>query len=314
MSLPLPDKRDFDVQNGLPPIPLLADSPRQSIERLVSEYIGKKWAVKQFRDMNDFSSHPSAIFSGDTYSVFVKLSKAANGLEQFEVELAGLRMLSELAGVSTPTPIGNVPVEDGIIMVLEAVETSERTPRHWRDIGRTIARIHQVKGTQYGLETNGYFGPLYQDNRPLDDWPTFYTERRLWPRLIGAINAGHMPTSAIRDVEKLIQRLPNLCGPETPPTLLHGDAQQNNFISTEEGAVVIDPAVYYGNPEIDLAFVDYFQPTPNDVFIGYQEVLPIDPSFSERRDLWRIYGYLAIVEVEGQSFLDQLMKAVRKYL
>jgi len=99
MSLPFPDKRDFDKQNDLPPILLLADSPRQSIERLVSEHLGKKWAVKQFRDMNDFSSHPSAIFSGDTYSVFVKLSKAANGLEQFEVELAGLRMLSELAGV-----------------------------------------------------------------------------------------------------------------------------------------------------------------------------------------------------------------------
>jgi fructosamine-3-kinase len=65
---------------------------------------------------------------------------------------------------------------------------------------------------------------------------------------------------------------------------------------------------------MDLAFVDYFQPVPDDVFIGYQEVLPIDPGFSERHDLWRIYGYLAIVEVEGQSYLDKLMKAVRKYL
>ena len=74
------------------------------------------------------------------------------------------------------------------------------------------------------------------------------------------------------------------------PTLLHGDAQQNNFVSTEEGAVVIDPAIYFGNPEMDLAFIDYFQPVPDDVFDGYRDELPIDPGFWARRDLWRVWG------------------------
>ncbi len=65
----------------------------------------------------------------------------------------------------------------------------------------------------------------------------------------------------------------------------HGDAQQNNFISTDRGAVVIDPAVYYGNPEMDLAYVDYFQAVPDDVLDGYRDELPIDAGFRERRDL-----------------------------
>jgi len=300
----------------LPPIssPFLSEPLRSPIEKFVSKHTGKNWKIKQFTDLNDLSSHPSAIISDGDYSVFVKLSKAANGLEQFEVEPTGLKTLSSLTDTLTPTPIGILSVEGEVILVLEAVQTAERRTKEWRDIGRTIATIHQVKGDQFGLNTNGYFGPLYQDNRPLTDWASFYTERRLWPRLAGAINAGQMPTSSIRDMEKLIQRLPDLCGPEVVPTLLHGDAQQNNFISTKEGAVVIDPAVYYCNPEMDLAYIDYFQPVSDDVFLGYQEILPIDSGFSERRDLWRIYGYLAIVEVEGQPFLDQLMKAVRKYL
>jgi fructosamine-3-kinase len=95
---------------------------------------------------------------------------------------------------------------------------------------------------------------------------------------------------------------------------LHGDAQQNNFISTEDGAVVIDPAVYYGHPEMDLAYLDYFQPVPGDLFHGYKEEMPIDPGFAERRDLWRVYGYLACVEVEGAPYLPLLTDAVRKYL
>jgi fructosamine-3-kinase len=294
--------------------PLQRDEIRIPIEQLVSEYRGKKWTMKEFRDMNEFSSHPSAILSDGSYAVFAKLSKAANGLEQFDLELAGLRLLSELAGVLTPSPIGNLSVEGGVIMILEALPAVDRTAKHWRQIGQSLAQIHRVKGQQFGLSTHNYFGPLYQDNRPLNDWPTFYAERRLWPRFMGAINAGHLPTDVIRQVEKVISRLPELCGPDVVPTLLHGDAQQNNFISTERGTVLIDPAVYYGNPEVDLAYIETFQAVPDDVFIGYEEEMPIDKGFPERRDLWRIYGYLAAVEVEGPAYLGKLSGAVRKYL
>ncbi len=123
-----------------------------------------------------------------------------------------------------------------------------------------------------------------------------------------------MPLSLIRQVEKLISRVPQLCDRESVPTLLHGDAQQNNFISTEAGAVVIDPAIYYGNPEMDLAYIDYFQAVPDDVFDGYREELPIDPGFWERRELWRIWGYLAVVTVGGAGYLEKLSAAVQKYV
>ncbi|RPI34356.1 MAG: hypothetical protein EHM70_03100, partial [Chloroflexota bacterium] len=76
----------------------------------------------------------------------------------------------------------------------------------------------------------------------------------------------------------------------------------------------IDPAVYYGNPEMDLAFIDYFHPVPEDVFMGYQELMPIDPGFNERRDLWRVPACLAVVTVEGAGHLDKLINAIRKYL
>ncbi len=264
--------------------------------------------------MAEFACHPSAILSDGSYAVFAKLSEAANGFEQFEVELAGLRLLSELAGVLTPTPIGILPVTGGTILLLEAVQAVDRAPRHWRQIGHTLALIHRIKGDRFGLETQGYFGPLHQDNTPMSGWPAFYAERRLWPGLRTAIDSGYMPPGVIRQVEKLISRLPELCGPEIAPVLLHGDAQQNNFISTEMGAVVIDPAVSYGNPEVDLASVDYFQAVPQDVFDGYAEELPIDAGFRERRDLWRVWGYLAAVAVEGPSHLGRLTEAVQKYL
>lgn len=306
-------KQDFTLYQASPSYRLLSNSLREPVEQMVTKHIHRAWKVSTFSDMNDYASHPSAILSDRSYPVFVKLSEAAHGLDQFEVELAGLKLLSEQAGALTPTPIGILSAGNRVVMVLEGVQAMERGSRQWKDIGRTLARIHQTGGSICGLERQGYFGPLYQDNRPIPDWLTFYTERRLWPRLMGAIDSGHLPTVIIRRMERLIARLPGLDIPDTRPVLLHGDAQKNNFISTSSGAVVIDPAVYYGNPEIDLAYVDYFEPVPDDVWLGYQEILPIDPGFTDRRDLWRISAYLAAIEVEGPGHLFRLTNALRKY-
>ena len=74
--------------------PLLAP-----VEQIVSEHTGRKWTAKNIRDMTEFACHPCAILSDGSYSVFAKFSQAANGLAQFEIELAGLRLLSERSGV-----------------------------------------------------------------------------------------------------------------------------------------------------------------------------------------------------------------------
>jgi fructosamine-3-kinase len=52
---------------------------------------------------------------------------------------------------------------------------------------------------------------------------------------------------------------------------------------------------------------------PQDLFDGYQGELSIDPGFWERRDLWRIWGYLAAVTVEGPAHLPRLAAALQTY-
>lgn len=301
-----------DSPETIPAMRLTAEALRVPLEAAVSRHTGRLWRVRQARDMGDFACHPCAILADGPAAVFAKFSDAANSREQFEIELDGLRRLREGAGVLTPAPVGIVAVEGGHLLVFEAVREIERGPREWRDIGRALARIHAVRGERFGLERDGFFGPLDQDNSPADDWATFYSERRLRPMLRLAVDSGNLPAELARKVERLIGRTPKLCGPAVAPTLLHGDAQQNNFISSAAGAVVIDPAVYYGHPELDLALVDYFRPVPEAVWQGYRETRPIDAGFAERRDLWRVHGYLAGVAVEGAGYLGMLSEAVAR--
>ena len=241
------------VGKGGPSEPWRTRALLAPVERLVSGHLGRPWTVREVRDLEDLACHPCAVLSDGSWSAFAKLSEEANGAEQFEVELAGLKILAERAGVRTPVPLGIVTVASGSMLVLEALEVVDRGPQEWREIGRALARIHRIEGDGFGLESDGWFGPLPQDNRPTTDWPTFYAERRLRPGMIRAFDSGHLTRSVLRQVERLIVRLPELCGPEIAPALVHGDAQANNFVTTRTGAVVIDPAVHYGHPEVDLA-------------------------------------------------------------
>ena len=197
-------------------------------------------------------------------------------------------------------------------------------------MGQTLARIHSVKGDRYGFDTHNYWGSLRQDNTPQPHWLDFYRACRLAPRLAAAVDSGHLPTAVAARVERLSDRLSDglseglsqglseglsdLVGPSVAPSLLHGDAHHNNFITTAQGPYLIDPAVYYGHPEMDLAYIDFFAPVPPAFFAGYQEVAPIDPGFTTRRNLWRIPAWLALVEVGGPDYLDGLQAALRQYV
>ena len=74
---------------------------------------------------------------------------------------------------------------------------------------------------------------------------------------------------------------------------------------------MIDACPYFGHPEVDLAQVDFFQPVPADLFAAYRDIAPIAPGFADRRELWRLATYLAVVTVGGP--LRGLAEAVRRY-
>ena len=266
------------------------------------------------RDVSELASHTCAIVSDGEFGVFVKFSQAEDAIRQFRLEIDGLEYLSAMAGVKVPTPIGLVRVENGALLVMEALVEIERQPEHWREIGRSLAHLHQVKSEWCGFQTDNYLGPLRQENAPLTDWTAFYVERRLKPYLKLAVETGQLPSRLIEQVERVIERMPEWRLPAVTPALLHGDAQSNNYVSTREGIYLIDPAVYYGNPELDLAYLDLWHPVPQEVFDGYQEVLPIDPGFYTRRDLWKLSVYLAAIVVEGAVYVGRLENALLSWL
>lgn len=292
------------------PIKWLNHPLRDTLERAAGRFFDVRWKIHSERDFSEFACHPAGIVSDGSLAVFFKYRESNQAPRQFQAEMSGLKTLRRRAGVRTPDLIGVEPVDSGWLLIMTVIEAVEREPNHWREMGRTLARIHLVAGEGFGSSHNGFWGPLPQDNTVEPDWISFYRDRRLVPLLKISVDSGNLPTDIVPRIDDVIRHLSDLGSPEVVPVLLHGDAQQNNFISSSEGTYVIDPAVFYGHPEWDLALLDAFQPVPEDVFDGYREALSIASGFSERRHLWRLPLYLAAVALEGRRHLNRLTDAL----
>jgi len=310
--------------------PLLDPVIVQAVERAAAGHLGRAWARTGFTDLRHRGSHPCGIFTGTPLSVFAKLDGSPSAREQFTAELRGLSLIRSRTTVATPVPVagGIIPTPAGTLLLYEALRergdaagqaADSRTPGDYAAIGQALAGLHRVRGEAFGLaEFDGFFGPLPQDNRPAGSgrWADFYAERRVLPMLRLAVDSGYLPAELARGTERVVARLPAVCGPEPAPALLHGDAQQNNFISTADGAAVIDVAPYFGHPEVDLALVECYDPAGPELLRAYAERAPLDPGFPGRRELWRVPVYLAAITVGSTlepSFKSRLAAAIRPY-
>jgi len=276
----------------------------------VGAHLGRGWSVSGLVDLRDRASHPAALLTDGEFEVFAKLALGKNAFVQLQAEAENLRYLTNRTGVLTPRVIAVVLVQEGALMIMEAVVEVPRRTRHWRHYGRALAYLHRVHAESFGFGRDGYWGDLQISNEWSDGWPEFFWTRRVEPGLKCAADSGHLPADLVRSVDTLQGRWEDLCGPPVTPSLIHGDAHQNNVLATDEGAVLIDPAPCYGHPEFDLANVDYFEPVSAELFRAYEEVGTIAEGFEGRRELWRLPFHLAMVQVEGPRWLRGLQTAL----
>jgi fructosamine-3-kinase len=285
------------------------------IEKSAAKNGYKNFKVDEIIDTEKGAMHENAVFRGEKDSLFVKWGTNDFSYDQFILEAQGLGYIKEKANIYTPRVIDILKVEGDALLIMEAIDIKPvKTKHEWAILGRSLAMLHKATWNRCGYETHNYLGIFKQDNEPTDTWAEFYGERRIRPGIQLALNSGNITVAQCEVLEKLIDRLPELCDDTQPFSLLHGDPWIGNILYDGQRAIMIDCSIYYGNREIDLSTVELFRPVPQYFFDGYNEVYPIDKGYEERRDLWRINQFLGIVTLFGQEHIPQLMDAVKKYL
>ena len=214
-------------------------------------------------------------------------------LEAFAAEADGLHAL-RTAGLRAPEPLSHGRAGDKAYLLLELLELDGK--RDFPALGRMLAEAHRQPAPRFGWHRDNYIGSTPQRNGWSDDWAAFWRERRLRPQLELARRNGF---DLRFDGEILKDHRPQ-------PSLLHGDLWSGNAGFTDEGPVVFDPAVYYGDREADLAMTELFGGFPREFYRAYEATYPLERGYETRKHLYNLYHLLNHLNLFGTGYLRQV--------
>lgn len=227
-----------------------------------------------------------------------------------------LRFLSDRSNLPVPEVLHAEPG----LLVLERLPGSAGVsgPGAETHAAELLAALHGHDADCCGLSRDTLIGALPQPNPYTPSWIEFFREHRLLHMAHAAHEEGRLPSGTLSMVRSLADRLGTLLEEPEAPALLHGDVWSGNVLC-ERGRVTgfIDPAIYYGHPEIELAFITLFSTCGEPFFARYRQLRPIRPGFFEvRRDIYNLYPLLVHTRLfdppGGGSYATQVGESLRR--
>jgi fructosamine-3-kinase len=276
------------------------------------------------------------VFGGDinqTYhlqtnigSFFLKLN---DGIlkDMFQKEFEGLQLLHQTKTIKIPKPVlyGNftnavIPTKVGIFsgkkqnfLITEFIERGNVSKNFWPTFAQQLAALHKYSNDCFGFSTNNYIGSLHQQNHFCNTWSEFYATQRIMPLIQLAFSQNKCSKTDLVLTEQLCKRFRDLF-PAEQPSLVHGDLWSGNFMSNDTGKPVIyDPAVYFGNREMDIAMSLLFGGFDKSFYTYYNEILAFQPGWKQRIPICQLYPLLVHLVLFGGHYYYSVMNIIKQY-
>jgi len=271
------------------------------IKSKVEDFLGEK--IKSANSVSGGCIADSRILrseSGNQY--FLKTYSGSPGM--FLKEGNSLKELAKPACIRVPKVI----LADENFLLIEHIQQGGRGNNFFKDFGEAFANMHKHTAENFGFFEDNYIGsnPQYNiaEGNEKNDWPEFYFQKRILAQFKMAERNGYATDELRKGVNLLEGKIHEiLSGSEETPTLLHGDLWSGNFMCDSNGkAVLIDPAVYYGHREADLAMTKMFGGFSYDFYTSYQQTYPLPEGWEYREKIYLLYHYLNHLNLFGTSY------------
>lgn len=179
------------------------------------------------------------------------------------------------------------------------------------EAARVLSELHAVtnESRMYGYYYNTSIGPFEQVNEQTQyNWGLFLGQMRIMPMAKICYEKGRIDRGIVERLEGLCRDLyKRIDMSAITPSLLHGDLWSGNILFNIKGATLIDPALYFGDREMELAFILLFDTFGETFFNAYSEVHPLSEDFYETKvPLYQLYPVLVHVALYGSSYVVQL--------
>ncbi|MGM0946507.1 MAG: fructosamine kinase family protein [Bacteroidota bacterium] len=228
-------------------------------------------------------------------------------------EAAGLDLLRNSTFLQVPDVVGFGRVGDYNYLLMEFIQKRRQNSNYWENLGIGLAHLHLTQQSQFGLEEDNFIASLNQRNLPTDKWLDFFVEYRLEPLIGKAYFDRLVPLDFLKRFQEIYPKL-NGIFPEENPALLHGDLWSGNVICNEDGQpALIDPAVYFGHREMDLAFSRLFGGFDQEFYEAYESAFPLAPGFESRMGIYNLYPLLVHLNLFGSAYLPGIERILKRF-
>jgi len=246
-------------------------------------------------------------------SYFLKYNTAAAHPNMFTSELKGLKLMANTNTIRIPETYFAFEGKDYSFILMEYINSQGLPTNFWQIFARELATLHSHSSDFFGLDFHNYMGSLSQSNTKHSEFDKFFIEERLEPQIKLARNNGFLNSKHIKHSERLYQELSSIF-PNEKPALIHGDLWSGNYISDDLGRpVLIDPALYYGHREVDIAMTTMFGGFSQDFYESYQQAFPMDKGWEERLAYYNLYPTLIHINLFGSSYLPSFERVINKF-
>lgn len=200
-------------------------------------------------------------------------------------------------------------------ILMEWIEPS-REKKNQAVFGELLAEHHRLsQSSRYGYSENNFIGASPQKNDWEEDWVVFFRDQRLLPQMRMASERKLFPSRLRHQLDALISHLDEFLGEANPtPSLLHGDLWGGNVLYAQDGPVVIDPAVYFGDREAEIAFTELFGGFSNSFYEAYNSTWKLNQGYQGRKDIYNLYHLINHANIFGAAYLSQIDRIVSHYV
>ncbi|NER82694.1 MAG: fructosamine kinase family protein [Leptolyngbya sp. SIO1D8] len=282
-----------------------------TIAEQITQVTGQAFTIRDRRSIGGGSINQAyQIMDGDR-SYFLKVNRAVQ-FAMFEAEALGLKEIADSRTIRVPYPICWGTAAGSAYIVMEYLPLGGDGHKAWYQMGQDLAAMHRVTSSHgFGWQQDNTIGDTPQKNPWTADWVTFYQEHRLRYQFQLAGRRGDFPGQ-----DALLTALPDLlAGHDPEPSLVHGDLWSGNAAVANDGTpVILDPATYYGDREVDIAMSELFGRFPQPFYEGYNAAYPLASGYEVRKILYNLYHILNHFNLFGGGYGSQANVMINQLL
>jgi fructosamine-3-kinase len=246
----------------------------------------------------------------DGTSIAAKVDDLAQ--QNLSLEAYMLRFLAERSRLPVPAVLY---ADDQLLLIEFLPGRSSYSSGAQRHAAELLADLHGISAPEFGMQRDTLIGGLHQPNSRAGSWLEFFREQRLMYMGREANRAARLPDEMLHRLGRFCGDLSNWIVEPDAPCLIHGDAWAGNILADGERiSGFLDPAIYFADPEIELAFTTLFGTFGDPFFRRYAEIRPLRPGFwEERKDIYNLYPLLVHVRLFGGSYVSAADQTLRRF-